>query len=65
MFIIIITIFGTPKTTVVYYEQSFLSKELYEAPSTSVVGVRFEGIICQSLGNRNPYIPTDENPFGN
>jgi hypothetical protein len=38
---------------------------VYVAPSVTVVEVRSEGIICQSLGNRNPYIPTDENPFGN
>jgi hypothetical protein len=34
----------------VYFDQSILRKELYEAPSTSVVDVRFEGIICISGG---------------
>ena len=31
-----------------YYNQSALLKELYEAPLTSVVDVKFEGIICTS-----------------
>ena len=38
----------------------------YEAPTSTVVELKFEGIICQSngMGNRDPYTPTDENPFG-
>ena len=43
-------------------------KQTYLAPSTLVFEVVQEGVICQSPGgvdNRDPYIPTDENPFGN
>lgn len=38
----------------------------YEAPTSTVVELKFEGIICQSNGmdGRDPYTPTDENPFG-
>ena len=39
-------------------------KEFYEAPSTKVIEVRHEGVICGSLGDRGNYDPTDENPFG-
>ena len=49
-----------------YIDQSILRKELYEAPSTSVVDVRFEGIICQSqggLGAPNNY-NNGGDPFG-
>ena len=31
-----------------YYDQSILRKELYEAPSTIVMDVKYEGIICLS-----------------
>ena len=40
----------------------------YETPAVTVMDVTFEGVICQSpggMGGRNPYVPTDENPFGN
>ena len=43
------------------------NKITYEAPATTVVEVAQEGIICQSpggVGNRDPYTPTDQNPFG-
>ena len=42
------------------------NNELYEAPSTTHVDAKFEGVICQSgaLGSRNAYEATDENPFG-
>ena len=39
----------------------------YDAPTSTVVDLEFEGIICLSgdgMGNRDPYTPTDENPFG-
>ena len=39
----------------------------YEAPTTEVLEVKFEGIICQSgdgLRGRDSYTPTDDNPFG-
>ena len=38
----------------------------YEAPTSPVVELKFQGIICQSegMGNRDQYTPTDENPFG-
>lgn len=44
------------------------NKQTYLAPSTLVFEVLQEGVICQSprgVDNRDPYIPTDENPFGN
>ena len=43
-------------------------KENYEAPSTTVVDLKFEGLICQSpggVGGRDGYTPDDDNPFGN
>ena len=40
----------------------------YEAPTSTVVEVKFQGIICQSggdgVGDRDPYTPIDDNPFG-
>ena len=50
---------STQISIVVYYNQSFIHKELYEAPSTSVVDVRFEGIICQSGGLNSMGDPED------
>ena len=44
------------------------ANKTYEAPTSTVVEVKFQGIICQSggdgVGDRDPYTPTDENPFG-
>ena len=40
----------------------------YEAPTTTVVDIKFEDLVCQSpdgVRGRNPYVPDDENPFGN
>ena len=34
-------------------------KEQYDAPSTEVLEVKYEGVICASGGNVNP-----DNPFG-
>ena len=44
------------------------SKDQYEALLTTVMDLRFEGIICQSpggMGGRGGYESTDDNPFGN
>ena len=39
------------------------NKELYEAPSTRVMELKFEGIICQSgLNDPTDYIPGND-PF--
>lgn len=37
----------------------------YEAPSSIVIDVKTEGVICQSGGvdGRGGYDPTDDNPF--
>lgn len=38
----------------------------YEAPTTTVVDIKFEGLVCQSpdgVRGRNPYVPDDNNPF--
>lgn len=38
----------------------------YEAPTTTVVDIQFEGLVCQSpdgVRGRNPYVPDDNNPF--
>jgi hypothetical protein len=67
VFVILITNFGKPKITAVYNDQSIFHKELYEAPSTCVVDVRFEGIICLSPGGldgtRNGYGDAIEGDF--
>lgn len=39
-------------------------KKEYETPTSEVLEVKFEGVICQSLGDRNDYIPNPSNPFG-
>ena len=39
----------------------------YEVPTTTIVDVKFKGILCQSpggLGVRGGYEATDDNPFG-
>ena len=41
-----------------------IQKQVYEEPSSKVVEVMHEGVICGSLGNRSNYDSTDENPFG-
>ena len=47
-----------------YIEHTIMRKDLYEAPSTNVMYVKSEGIICQSgrggLGSPNRYTPGND-----
>ena len=45
-------------------EMKNIERQIYEEPSSQVIEVRYEGVICGSLGNRGNYDPTNENPFG-
>ncbi len=38
-------------------------KQFYEAPSVEFFEVKQEGVICGSLGDRENYDLTDEDPF--
>lgn len=40
-------------------------KQEYETPSSEVLEVKFEGVICQSgFGDRSDYTTDPSNPFG-
>lgn len=44
---------------------NLMIKQEYETPSSEVLEVKFEGVICQSgFGDRSDYTTDPSNPFG-